>query len=104
MILQKKIFLKNVAIYIMNTIKIKKSFVNSVLLQKLTWFGHIYHKIWEYFSLGKCKHKRKKEKKFSRSQENEDRRVIFFVKMLLFIQRTERKLKIEDYKIKHSKK
>jgi hypothetical protein len=28
----------------------------------------------------------KKEKKFSRSQENEVRRVILFVKMLLFIQ------------------
>jgi hypothetical protein len=65
------------------------------LLQKLTWFGHIYHKIWGYFSQGKCKFKRKKEKKFSGSQENEVRKVIVFVKMLLFIQRTVIKRKIE---------
>ena len=81
--------------YMINIIKIKKSTVNSVLLRKLTWFGHIYHKIWGYFSQGKYKHKRKKEEKFSRSQENEDRRVIFFLKMLLFIQRTVIKRKIE---------
>jgi hypothetical protein len=37
----------------------------------------------------------KKGKKFSRSQENEVRRVIVFVKMLLFIQRTVIKRKIE---------
>ncbi len=96
MILQKKYFLKKCRYVYYEYYKNKnKSTVNSVLLQKLTWFGHIYHKIREYFSLGKCKHKRKKEKKFSRSQENEDRRVIFFVKMLLFIQRTVIKRKIE---------
>ena len=86
MILQKKVFKKNVAIYIMNTIKHKKMTVSFLLLQKLTWFGRIYDKIWGYFSRGKCKYKPKKEKKFSRSQENEVRRVILFVKMLLFIQ------------------
>ncbi len=68
MILPKNIFFKNVAIYIMNTIKNKKkSTVNFLLLQKLTWFVHIYHKIWGYFRQGKCEDKRKKEKKFSRS-------------------------------------
>jgi hypothetical protein len=61
-ILQKNIFLQNVDMYIMN-IK-KKLTVNSVLLQKLNWFGHIYHKIWGYFSQGKCKHKRKKIKSY----------------------------------------
>jgi hypothetical protein len=77
-ILQKNIFLKNVDTYTMNTIKKNlKSTVNSVLLQKLTLFVHIYHKIWGYFSQGKCKHKRKIKKKFSRSHENEDRRGIF---------------------------
>jgi hypothetical protein len=53
----------------MNAIKHKKLTVNFLLLQKLTWFGHIYHKIWGYFSQGKCKYKPKKEKKFSTSQE-----------------------------------
>jgi hypothetical protein len=61
----------------MNTIKNKKIDCKFSLLQKLTWFGHIFHKIWGYFSQGKCKYKRKKDKKFSRSQENEVRRVIF---------------------------
>ena len=64
----------------------RKSTGNFLLFPKLTKFGHIYHKIWGYFSQGKCKYKPKKEKKFSRSQENEVRRVILFVKMLLFIQ------------------
>jgi hypothetical protein len=30
-----------------------------------------------FFSQGKCKYKRKKEKKFSRSQKNDVRRMIF---------------------------
>jgi hypothetical protein len=32
------------------------------LLQQLTCFGFIYHKIWGYFSQGKLKYKRKKIK------------------------------------------
>jgi hypothetical protein len=70
----------------MNTTKHKKPTVNFLLLHKLTWFGHIYHKIWGYLSQGKCKYKPKKDKKFSRSQEYVVRWVILFVKMLLFIQ------------------
>jgi hypothetical protein len=70
----------------MNTIKHKKTDCKFSFASKLTWFGHIYHKIWGYFSQGKCKYKPQKEKKFSRSQENEVRSVILFVKMLLFIQ------------------
>ena len=88
----------------MHTINNKNSTGTFLLLQKLAWFGHIYHKIWGYFSQGKYKHKRKKEEKFSRSQENEDRRVIFFLKMLIFIQRTVIKRKIEVLKIVHCKK
>jgi hypothetical protein len=71
MISQKKYFIKNVPIYIIDTITKNKFNVNFLLLQKLTWFGHVYHKIWGYFSQGKDKFKRKKEKKLARSQENE---------------------------------
>ncbi len=87
MILQKKVSLKKCSnIYYEYYKTQKKLTVNFLLLQKLTWFGHIYLKIWGYFSQGKCKYIPKKEKKFSRSQEKEVRRVILFVKMLLFIQ------------------
>jgi hypothetical protein len=64
----------------------RKSNRNFLFFPKLAKFGHIYRIIWGYFSQGKCTFIRKKEKKFSRSKENEVRRVIFFVKMLLFIQ------------------
>jgi hypothetical protein len=33
-----------------------------LLLPKLATSGHIYHKIWGYFSQGKCTYKRKKRK------------------------------------------
>ncbi len=63
MILQKKYFIKQRRYVYYEYYKNKnKSTLNSVLFQKLTWFGHIYHKIWSVFSLGKCKHKRKKRK------------------------------------------
>ncbi len=70
--------------YIVNTIKNKNSTGNILLLPKLAMFGHIYHKIWGYFSQGKCNNKLKKEK-FSRSQKNEVRRVIFLFMKMLFL-------------------
>jgi hypothetical protein len=48
-----------------------------LLLQKLAKVGHIYRKLWGYFSHGMYIYKQKKEKKFSRSQENGVRRMIF---------------------------
>jgi hypothetical protein len=59
----------------MNAINKEKSNGNFLLLPKWAKFGNIYHKIWGYFSQGKCTYQCKK-KKFSRSQENEVIRVI----------------------------
>jgi hypothetical protein len=74
--------------YIMNTTNKKIFHGNFLLFPKFARFGHIHHKICGYFSQGKSTYKQRKEKKFFKSQENEVKRVIFFVKILLFIQRT----------------
>jgi hypothetical protein len=67
-------------------------------------FGHIYNK-YGVISAKKSATTNRKKQKFSRSQENEVRRVIFlFMKMLLFIQLTVIKLKIEVKKLYTVKK
>ncbi len=63
--------------YIINTKNKNKFNGNFLLFPKLAKFGHIYHKIWGYFSQGKSTYKQREENKFFRSHENEVRRVIF---------------------------
>jgi hypothetical protein len=77
-ILQKYSLVKNITICILNTINNTNLTGKLLLLQKLAKVGQIYHKIWGYFSHGMCICKQKKEKKFSRSQENGVRRMIFY--------------------------
>ncbi len=77
MILQKNIFLKNVAIYITNTLKKKRIDCKFSLASKIDLSGSYSSQNMGLFQPRKVQIQTKKEKKFSRSQENEVRRVIF---------------------------
>jgi hypothetical protein len=80
----KKCFLKNVAIYIMDTIT-KKNYCTLSFASKIDLVWSYLSQNMGLFQPRKVQIQTKKEKKFSRSQENEVRRVIFS-EMLLFIQ------------------
>jgi hypothetical protein len=79
----------------MNTIKNKKTDCKFSFSSKIDLVWSYLSQNMGLFQPRKVQIQTKKEKKFSRSQENEVRRVIYFVKMLLFIQRTVIKQKIE---------
>ncbi len=81
--------------YIINIIKIKKIDCKFCFASKIDLVWSYLSQNMGLFQPRKVQTQTKKEEKFSRSQENEDRRVNFFLKMLLFIQRTVIKRKIE---------
>jgi hypothetical protein len=86
MILQKKSFLNKSSYIYYEYYKTQKNDRKFSFASKIDLVWSYLQQIWGYFSRGKCKCKPKKGKKFSRSEENEVRRVILLVKMLLFIQ------------------